>query len=153
MSVPECKAVTRPVPRVDSVSQGFWDAAERGELAIQCCAACHVFQHPPRPLCRACGGTRLAFEPVSGEGRLWSWTVTHRNVLGGFETALPYTCMIVELNEQDGLLVMSDLIGREDVRDSLKLGMKMRVVFPPKAGEGPVLPQFAPEIVRQGGLP
>jgi uncharacterized OB-fold protein len=142
--------LTRPIPRPDAVTQGFWEAAARGTLAIQRCADCGAFQHPPRPLCRACRSERVAFQPVSGEGRLWSWTVTHRSVLRGLEAALPYTCLIVELKEQAGLLVVSDLIGREQLQGRLKLGMRMRAVFPPPIGEDFVLPQFEPDAAGRG---
>lgn len=130
--------VPRPVPLADAVSQGFWDAVARRELAIQRCRDCGGFQHPPRPLCRACGGASLEFERVSGEGRLWSWTTTYHEVIGGFGPALPFTCMVIELPEQVGLYVLSDLIGRERPI-ALRAGMRMRVVFPDIE---PMLPQF-----------
>jgi hypothetical protein len=133
----------RPVPRSDPVAQGFWDAAAEGKLVIQRCAACRTLQHPPRPVCRACGGTDLAFEPVSGEARLTSWTVTHHNVLAGFARAIPYTVMVVELVEQAGLYLLSDLVGREGARSALRVGMPMQVEFNPAAG-GPLLAQFSP---------
>jgi uncharacterized protein len=142
----------RPVPQPDAVSQGFWDAAERGELAIQRCANCRVYQHPPRPVCRACGGTDLGFEPVSGEGRIWSWTVTHHSVLKGFEAAIPYSCLIIELIEQEGLFLISDLIGREGNGESLRIGSPMRVVFP-RTDRGPILPQFVPAVTKRGERP
>lgn len=140
----------RPLPQPDQVSAGFWDAAKRGILAIQRCSSCQTYQHPPRPICRACGGTELAFEPVSGDGQLWSWTVTHHNVISGFEVAIPYTCVVVELVEQPRLFVVSDLVGREDVSDGLVVGMPMRVTFPRSSGEDPVLPQFEP-VAAPGG--
>jgi uncharacterized OB-fold protein len=130
----------RPIPLPDSLSSGFWAAASRRELAIQRCAACRTFQHPPRPLCRACGGADLAFETVSGRGTLWSWTTTYHGVLAGFEATLPYTCLVVELAEQPGLFVVSDLVGREAIRGSLAVGMAVKVCFP--AGPEPPLPQF-----------
>ena len=133
--------ITRPTPRPDPVSQGFWDAAARGQLTVQRCAACATFQHPPRPICRACSGTDLAWQRVSGEATLWSWTVTHHGVVGGLDAALPYICLVVELAEQKGLFMLSDLIGRA-APAALRLGMPMRAVFP--ANEAPVLPQFAP---------
>jgi uncharacterized OB-fold protein len=136
--------VTRPTPRADAVSRGFWEAAERGKLAIQRCAHCDTYQHLPSPLCRTCGSTELAFMPVSGEGRLWGWTVTHHSVLDGFEQVLPYTCMVIELVEQDGLLLLSDLVGREELRDRLIVGMSMHVTFLDQPRGGLVLPQFAP---------
>ncbi len=135
-------AAPRPIPRPDRVSQGFWDAAARRELAIQRCAECGTYQHPPHPICRACGGSAVEFERVSGEGRLWSWTTTHHVVISGFDAVVPYTCMVIELAEQRGLFVLSDLIGREVA--GLRTGAPMRVVFPdPPSGE-PCLPQFAP---------
>lgn len=140
----------RPMPQADQVSAGFWDAARRGVLAIQRCSSCQAYQHPPRPICRACGGIELAFEPVSGDGRLWSWTVTHHNVISGFEATIPYTCVVVELVEQPRLFVVSDLVGREQVGDGLVVGMPMRVTFPRSSGENPVLPQFAP-VATTGG--
>ena len=139
----EAIAIARPTPVADSLSQGFWDAASRGELAIQRCAECKLYQHPPRAQCRGCGGGQVAYERVSGEGKLWSWTLTHRSVLGGLDAALPYTCMIIELNEQPELFVISDLIGREELRGQLKVGLAMRAIFPPTS-DGPVLPQFEP---------
>lgn len=142
-------ALARPVPKPDGVSRGFWEAAARGELAIQRCDACGRFQHPPRPLCSACGSTALGFAQVSGQGRLWGWTVTHHSLAAGFEAALPYTCMVVELAEQEGLFMLSDLAGREEMGKGLKRGMAMRVTFPPAPDGSAVLPQFAPA----GGQP
>lgn len=134
--------ITRPVPVPDAVSQGFWDAAAQGRLAVQRCGGCGVFQHPPRAMCRECAGTALGFAPVSGEARLWSWTTTHHNVVSGLEAALPYTVLVVELVEQAGLFMLSDLIGRGEI-GGLRRGLKMRAVFP-AGGPGPVLPQFEP---------
>lgn len=138
----------RPVPNPDPVAQGFWGAAAQSKLAIQRCAECRVFQHPPRPVCRACGSTELAFEEVSGDASLTSWTVTHHNVLAGFAPAIPYTVLVVELVEQAGLYLLSDLVGREETLRFLRAGMRMRVTFP-AAQDGPVLPQFAPAEARR----
>jgi uncharacterized OB-fold protein len=133
----------RPVPRPDPLASGFWQAAAKGQLAIQRCTACRVYQHPPRPLCRACGGADLQFKPVSGNARLTSWTITHHEVLAGFAPVIPYTVMVVELIEQDGLYLLSDLVGREQLRSTLRVGMPMRVTFETQA-EGPSFPQFVP---------
>jgi len=131
----------RPRPVPDPVSAGLWEAAARGELAIQRCAACRRFQHPPQPLCRACGSTETAFERVSGQARLWSWTTTYHNVLPGFAAALPYVNIVAELVEQPGLFLVSDLVDREGAVP-LRLGVPLRVVFPRPADGGPALPQF-----------
>ena len=132
-------AFDRPRPAPDPVSAGFWAAAARGELAVQRCAACRRYQHPPQPLCRACGNAELQFKRVSGRARLWSWTVTHRNVLSGFAPAVPYVNILAELEEQPELFMISDLVGREGAV-TLRLGAPLRAVFP--AYGDPVLPQF-----------
>ena len=131
----------RPRPVPDAVSAGFWEAAAREELVIQRCSACRRYQHPPQPLCRCCGSTETAFERVSGAARLWSWTTTHHNVLPGFAGAIPYVSVVVELVEQAGLFLVSDLVGRE-VGAVLRLGAPMRAVFPAAGEGGVVLPQF-----------
>ena len=137
--------LSRPSPRLDSVTQGFWDATRDGVLAIQRCASCRRYQHPPCPLCRNCGSTELGYEAVSGQARLLGWTTTRHPVIAGFESALPYTCLVVELVEQPGLFLLSDLIGRSQP-GRLMVGMAMRVVFPGRGEDGPVLPQFEPAV-------
>ena len=139
----------RPIPRPDAISRGFWDATGRGELAIQRCPDCGNYQHPPRPICHACGCTAPVYARVSGEARLVSWTTTYHNVLPGFAAALPYSCLVVELVEQKELFMLSDLVGRAEIASGLAFGMKMRVVFPAGDGESPVLPQFTPAEEQQ----
>ena len=136
--------ITRPMPRGDALTQGFWDATAAGYLAIQRCAGCKTYQHPPRKLCQECGCAEVAFEKVSGKGRLWSWTTTHHNIVDGFEEALPYQCLLIELDEQNGLFVLSDLAERA-LTTELRLGMRMRVVYSAPLPNGAVLPQFEPD--------
>ncbi len=136
--------ITRPLPQADTLTQGFWDATAQGQLAVQRCTECRTFQHPPRILCQDCGSAELAFTPMSGKGRLWSWTTTHHNVVEGFAPALPYQCLLVEIDEQPGLYLLSDLAERS-LDAELKLGMRMRVVFAEPLANGAVLPQFEPD--------
>jgi uncharacterized protein len=139
---------TRPQPVPDPVTLGFWEAAARGGLSIQFCADCEVYQHPPRPYCQACSGSSLRYEAVSGEGRLWSWSRCHHNVLPGLDAAVPFTCFLVELREQPGLLVAGDLMGREDLAEQFRIGMPMRLIHAARpAGGGSHecrLPMFEP---------
>lgn len=117
----------RPIP--DPITQPFWDAANTGVLAIQRCDSCGRFQHPPQSLCLSCGSVGLTQAPVSGNARLYSWTTTYHRVIPGLEAALPYICLIVELVEQEGLWMLSDLIDRPDVADFFRIGLPMKVVF------------------------
>jgi uncharacterized OB-fold protein len=133
-------ALTRPVPVASELTQGFWDAVGRGALAVQRCAECRRFQHPPRATCRECGSTEVAFEDVSGRGRVWSWTTTRHGLASSFDGVLPYVCAIVELEEQEGLFLVTDFIGREEMIPSLRLGARAHVEM--IASGGLTLPQF-----------
>jgi len=134
--------IRRILPAPSPFTQPFWDAAAEGTLVIQRCADCGRYQHPPRPLCPGCGSVAVAFEPVSGEGRLWSWTVLHHKVVAGMEEALPYACLVVELVEQPGLFFVTDRIGTDGIDSSQwRLGAPVRARFDCVV-DGFVLPQF-----------
>jgi len=83
-------------------------AAETGRLHLQRCA-CGVWRHPPRILCAACGSEHWTWESVSGRGRVFTWTVTHRATDPAFADELPYAVVVVELEE--GPRVVGNLVG------------------------------------------
>ena len=87
----------KPLPRPTKVSRPFWDAARRHELMLQQCEACHKFIYYPRTRCPHCFSDRLQWQPCSGQGKLYSYTVIHRASTRAFET--PYVLAIVELAE------------------------------------------------------
>ena len=134
----------RPHPADDVLSRPFWEAARRGELVVQRCSACRIWQHPPASTCHRCNsGAQLSFQPVSGAARLFSWTVVHQSLIAGFEEAVPYVNLLVELDEQPGLLMLSDTASLGMPDWPLNTGARMRVWF--EHGEPDVvLPQFRP---------
>lgn len=75
----------RATPLVTDLTRPFWDAANEGVLAIQRCTDCRSFNHPPRLACDRCLSDELAFEPVSGLGTVWSFTVTHQKSVAGLD--------------------------------------------------------------------
>ena len=66
----------------------FYRWAARGELRLQRCADCGTWRHPPRHRCAACGSRASTWEPVSGRGRIFSWTVTHQALDPAFDGAV-----------------------------------------------------------------
>jgi uncharacterized OB-fold protein len=91
-------------------------------------------------VCGHCLATDVSFEPVSVRAHLWSYTVTHHRIVKGFEDIVPYVCLVVELVEQPGLFMASDLPGE---MQGLRLGMPMCVTFE-LVDANVVLPQFRP---------
>jgi uncharacterized OB-fold protein len=91
-----------PQPLPDVETQGFWDALSAGHLGLCRCRRCSHWIHPPLERCDVCAGP-VAFEPASGRGHVYSYTVVHRPVAPGFDGLFPYAVVTVELVEQPAL--------------------------------------------------
>lgn len=103
---------SRPLPVADAISAGFWQAAARHQLAMARCGRCGTLAYPPGPVCCACGSAEpdFRFIPVSGKGRIRSWTVVRQALLPGFADQVPYVVVDVELDEQARLRVVGRLL-------------------------------------------
>ena len=125
----------RPAPTLDE--EAFWRSGADGRLRMQRCRSCRNWQHPPNPVCFRCLSRDLVFEPVSGDGIVYSFTINHQPWLPHLRD--PYAVIVVELDEQPGLRFVSRLVDM-DVNDVL-IGLRVRVVFEP-LGEGLFAPLF-----------
>ena len=126
----------RPLPLPDPDTAFFWEATAQRKLEILRCQKCRTWVHYPKPSCWNCAGDDLKPEQVSGRGIVYSYTVTHQDVPG---YKAPFAVVIVELEEQAGLRMVSNVINvpPEDVR----IGMPVEVTFQPVA-EDVWLPMF-----------
>ena len=131
----------RPLPVADDLSQPFWEAAKQQRLVVQRCRECGYFNHPPRPACDACQSQQLQFEPVSGQGTIYSFTVMHQPNIAGFEDQIPYINILVELEEQPLLFMVSNLPASD--LDKIKIGGQVEVSFE-EVDPDTALPQFRP---------
>lgn len=132
----------RVMPAVDDENRFFWTAGADGELRFLRCRGCGFWIHPPAPYCSACGGRDVAPEPVSGRGRVWSYTVNHHPWDGSTE---PWNIVLVELDEQVGLRLTSNLVGCPD--DRIEIGMAVQVTFEERGGVW--FPLFEPATGEQ----
>jgi uncharacterized OB-fold protein len=114
----------RVLPLVDESNRGFWTSGADGLLRFSRCQACGYRLHPPGPRCPECGGRELAWEPVSGLGEVFSFTVNHQSWDGSTE---PWVVVLVAFPEQDGLRLTSNLYGVDP--DEVRIGLPVRVVF------------------------
>jgi uncharacterized OB-fold protein len=128
-----------PVPGEDS--RGYWEAAREGRLAIQRCAACRRWFHPPGVICTHCGSEKLAFEPVSGRGQVYSYSVMYDKRVRGFEERVPYVSAWVELEEQPLLIVVANVY--DLAPEAVRIGLPVEVFFE-KITDAVTLPQFRP---------
>jgi uncharacterized OB-fold protein len=130
----------RPRPVPTDLTRGFWEAASRRVLGIQRCRECGLWFHPPVPVCSRCHSQDLGFEPVSGLGTVYSSTVMTEALVPGFEADVPLVVAAVELYEQEGLVVVSNLIGFDGVE--APVGAHVEVTFEELPDDAYVLPQF-----------
>ena len=132
-------ADARPVPAPDDVSGFFWNAAAEHRLVLQRCNSCQILQYPPEVCCLRCQGR--AFEPteVTGRGVIYSYAVVDRPFHAGFVNALPYVVVLVELDDQPGLRILTNLV---DIPEgtALSCGMRVEVVYEER--DSITIPQF-----------
>jgi hypothetical protein len=133
---------SKPVPVPDAVSAAYWDGAVAGELRVSRCAPRGHLSHPPDVSCPVCGSTTLEPVPVSGHGSVYSFTVVHQAFDSAFLSELPYVVALVELDDQPGLRVLTNLV--ECDVDAVEIGMPVEVTF--EARDGVVIPQFRPRL-------
>ena len=128
----------RILPRINDGNEFFWTSGADGRLRFLRCAACGYWIHPSGPVCPVCHSRDLAPQAVAGEAVLHTYPVNHQAWLPGFEP--PYVVAIVELPEQEGLRLTTNLVNcaLEDVR----IGMPVRVLF--EQWEDVWLPIFEP---------
>jgi uncharacterized protein len=136
----------QPVPDPDSA--GFWQATAAGRLELRRCQTCGIWCHPPLECCRRCGEP-TRWEPVSGEGSLYSFIVVHQPAVPGFTGMLPYVLGLVELDEQPGLRLVTRLEGAD--ADRLQAGQRMRVRIVDHPGGQFRIPVFHPLAAQQPG--
>jgi uncharacterized OB-fold protein len=126
-----------PIMGATELSQEFWEGCTRGELMFQRCTACGHPQFPPTAACRRCLRPDLAWEPSSGRGSLYSWTVVWRPQRQSFE--VPYAPAIVDMVE--GYQFLTNMINCE--LEELRLELEVEVSFTPHAS-GVSIPYFQP---------
>jgi uncharacterized OB-fold protein len=79
---------------------------------------------------------------VSGRGVVHTFTLAHHAFIPSLE--VPYVIAIVELVEQPGLRMMTNIVDCDP--QSVRVGMPVRVTFVPFAGvEGIAAPHFVPD--------
>jgi len=138
------QAPFRVLPKISDDDRPFWTGGERGELLLPRCKNCNRWHSPPAPLCPHCLSKALAFVPLSGRGKVYSFTINVQAWNPTFEH--PYVIAVIELEEQSDLRLVSNIYGCPP--ESVEIGMPVSVFF--EAFEDVWLPLFRP-LVEEGG--
>jgi uncharacterized protein len=71
----------------------------RGGLRYQCCSDCAAAQSLSRFACHRCGSEHLAWREAAGFGTVYAVTVVTRAPSETFRALVPYTLVLVDLDE------------------------------------------------------
>jgi uncharacterized protein len=129
----------RTLPAITDLNREFWTGGADGELRIAVCQDCGNWIHPARPMCPVCRSRAVRPEVASGRGTVFSYAINHRAWRPGL--AVPYVIALVELREQEGLRLTSNLIGCAPA--AVSIGLPVKVCFA-RAGDAYV-PLFEPD--------
>ena len=114
-----------PVPLITDDNRAFWTGGRDGRLLIVRCADCGTYSHPPSPRCSHCFGENVAPEPVSGRGKIESFTINRQQ--WSPELEVPYAIAIVALEEAAELRIFTNIVGCPV--DQVEIGMPVEVEF------------------------
>ena len=121
-----------PSPASNPETQPFWDAAAEGRFIIRRCTGCGRVHWYPRAICPFCFSGKSDWQPASGRGRIYSYSVMRR-------APEPYAIAYVTLEE--GATMLTNIVDCDF--DALRVGQKVALVFKPSEGGIPV-PMFTP---------
>lgn len=99
-----------PYPIPEYGTEPFWAGCNEERLLMQRCSACGRLRWHPAPICVDCQAEACAWVPVSGRGRIYTWTVVTHPVHPAAVAKVPYVVVEVELEEQAGLRMLSNLV-------------------------------------------
>lgn len=121
----------------------YFEEARRHRLVHQRCDDCGERIFYLRTVCPSCWSEQLSVHEASGRGVVHTFTTQHRPGHPAFAGRVPYTVVLVDLEE--GPRVLADLV--DCPPGEVHVGMPVRVVFD-DVGEELTLPRFQPEPAR-----
>lgn len=109
-----------------SFTKPYWEGTREKKLVIQYCKDAKKYQFFPRPTSIYTGKRNLEWREVSGEGVVYSYTITRRT-RPPFRGHEPFAIAMVELKE--GVRIMADLVNVTE--DQIKIGLKVKPIWIP----------------------
>jgi uncharacterized protein len=117
-----------PLPDVEwAPTRPFWAGAARGELVLPRCDACRRFVWYPDGACRWCGGDAQTWTPVSGRGRLFSWSVVHRAFIPQLANLVPFVTALVAIDEDPAVRLATYVV--DCALERLRIDLPVQAVF------------------------
>lgn len=129
----------RRLPVLTPETETFWLGGADGTLRFLRCQSCGYYIHPPSPVCPQCLTRDLAYEPVSGKATVATFTINYQPWHPGQD--VPYVVAIVELPEQEGLRLTTNIVNCKP--ENVRIDLPVQVTF--RQAEEIWLPLFEPD--------
>ena len=117
------------------IDEPFWKSVSRDDLHMQQCSSCSTYRYPPGACCPNCLSLEAEWVPVSGKGKVLSWTTIHRGYLPAYPA--PSTVVAVLLDEGPIMITHFD---NDDV-GALRLDLPVTLTYSTHP-DGYRLPKF-----------
>lgn len=132
----------KPLPNIDSDSEAFWEGLRKHELLLWTCSVCgarywpkcYCIKHDNEPWAQ-----NMSWQPSSGMGKIFAMNRHHWAFHPGFKDDVPYTYVLVELDE--GPLISSTIVG-DQPEDLMAVGRAVKVVYEDYPADGFTVPRF-----------
>lgn len=124
-------AWNKPLPHPTKITQPFWDGLKAHQVRLQQCEDNGHWLFFPRKHCPVCGSHKLAWRQVSGEGKLYTFTIGRVPTLPEFTDEMPQLLAVIELDE--GVHMNTTLVGVDPAQ--IRIGQRLRPVFDDRPGE------------------
>jgi uncharacterized OB-fold protein len=124
----EAPAISKVAPAIDGVDAPFWDGLDAGEVRIQRCRDCGIWQWPAVWRCPDCGSWTFDWSPVVADGLIYSWIRTWQAFAPEMRSVIPYVTVLVELPQVDGRRLLGILV---DGEQGLDIGAPVEGVIQP----------------------
>ena len=113
------------VPDPTPTAQPFWDALAAGRVDLQHCADCGQWVYYPRSRCSQCMSDNLAWETITGDGVLYTFTIARQPTTPAFHEVHNLILAVVQLDEGPKVTTSLENVAEADVR----IGMRVKPYF------------------------
>lgn len=100
----------------------FWESAKEHAVRVQKCSGCGAFRYVPKEICAKCHSVEWTWEPISGEGTVYTHTVVRRAPSPAYDA--PYA--IVHVDMAEGFRMAAKLNGDPE---TVEIGMPVKVAY------------------------
>jgi uncharacterized protein len=128
----------KQLPLITSADKAFWEAAKRHELLAYRCLNCGAYYSVVID-CVKCSAPRMEWVKVSGQGKIYTYTVYYQIYNPAWKENIPYNAAWVQLDE--GPLILTNIVGAKN--EDLRVGLPVEVTYD-DVTEEVTLPKFKP---------